>query len=52
MLNEISPFVKEVLIKLASSKFNRSNPNRVQEYENSGVNLNESNLNEYLAELE
>lgn len=52
MLNELSPLVKEVLIKLASSKFNRSNPHRVQEYENSGVNLNDTNLGEYLAELE
>lgn len=52
MLTEISPLVKEVLIKLASSKFNRSNPHRVQEYLNSGVNLNDSNLAEYLSELE
>lgn len=51
MLNELSPLVKEVLIKLAGSKFNRNNPHRVQEYENSGVNLNDSNLNEYLSEL-
>ena len=35
MLDEISPLVKEVLIKLASSKFNRNNPHRVQEYINS-----------------
>ena len=41
-----------MLIKLASSKFNRNNPNRVQEYLNSGVNLNDSNLAEYLSELE
>lgn len=52
MLNEIQPHLKEVLIKLASSKFNRNNPHRVQEYQNSGVNLNDSNLNEYLSELE
>ena len=52
MLTEISPLVKEVLIKLASSKFNRGNPHRVQEYLNSGVNLNDSNLAEYLSELE
>ena len=52
MLNEISPLVKDVLIKLAGSKFNRSNPHRVQEYINSGVNLNDSNLSEYLSELE
>lgn len=44
--------MKEVLIKLASSKFNRNNPHRVQEYINSGVNLNDSNLAEYLSELE
>jgi len=52
MLDEISPLVKDVLIKLASSKFNRSNPHRAQEYVNSGVNLNDSNLAEYLSELE
>ena len=52
MLNEISPLVKEVLIKLAGSKFNRTNPHRVQEYLNSGVALNDSNLAEYLSELE
>ena len=52
MLDEISPLVREVLIKLAGSKFNRSNPHRVQEYQNSGVNLNDSNLAEYLSELE
>ena len=44
--------VKDVLIKLASSKFNRNNPHRVQEYINSGVSLNDSNLAEYLSELE
>lgn len=49
MLNEIQPHLKDVLIKLASSKFNRMNPHRVQEYQNSGVNLNDSNLNEYLS---
>lgn len=49
MLDEISPLVKEVLVKLAGSKFNRGNPNRVQEYLNSGVNLNDSNLAEYLS---
>jgi hypothetical protein len=37
---------------LAGSKFNRNNPHRVQEYLNSGVNLNDSNLAEYLSELE
>jgi coiled-coil domain-containing protein 63/114 len=52
MLDEISPLVKEVLVKLAGSKFNRNNPHRVQEYLNSGVNLNDSNLAEYLSELE
>lgn len=52
MLNEIQPHLKEVLIKLASSRFNRANPHKVQEYENSGVTLNDSNLNEYLSELE
>lgn len=52
MLDQISPMVKEVLIKLANSKFNRTNPNRAQEYENSGVHLNDSNLAEYLSELE
>lgn len=41
-----------MLIKLASSKFNRTNPHRVQEYQNSGVSLNDSNLSEYLSELE
>jgi hypothetical protein len=51
MLDEISPLVKEVLIKLAGSKFNRNNPHRVQEYINSGVSLNDSNLAEYLSEL-
>ena len=45
MLNEIQPHLKEVLIKLASSKFNRNNPHRVQEHQNSGVSLNDSNLN-------
>lgn len=44
--------MKEVLIKLAGSKFNRNNPHRIQEYQNSGVTLNDSNLSEYLAELE
>ena len=44
--------MKDVLIKLAGSKFNRSNPHRVQEYLNSGVSLNDSNLAEYLSELE
>ena len=52
MLNEIQPHLKEVLIKLAGSRFNRSNPHKIQEYENSGVSLNDSNLNEYLSELE
>jgi hypothetical protein len=52
MLDEISPLVKEVLVKLAGSKFNRSNPHRVQEYLNAGVHLNDSNLAEYLSELE
>ena len=52
MLNEISPLVKDVLIKLAGSKFNRTNPNRVQEYVNEEVHLNDSNLAEYLSELE
>lgn len=52
VLTEISPLVKDVLIKLAGSKFNRSNPHRVQEYLNSGVSLNDSNLAEYLSELE
>ena len=52
MLNEISPMVKDVLIKLAGSKFNRTNPNRVQEYMNEEVHLNDSNLAEYLSELE
>lgn len=52
MLDEIQPHLKEVLIKLASSRFNRDNPHKVQEYENSGVTLNDSNLNEYLSELE
>lgn len=32
MLNEIQPHLKDVLIKLAGSKFNRNNPHRVQEY--------------------
>ena len=36
-------------MKLASSKFNKENPHRVQEYENSGVTLNDSNLDEYLS---
>lgn len=52
MLNEIQPHLKEVLIKLAGSRFNRDNPFKVNEYENSGVSLNDSNLNEYLSELE
>ena len=52
MLNEISPLVKKVLIKLASSKFNRDNPHRIQEYMNSEVHLNDTNLAEYLSELE
>ena len=45
MLNEIQPHLKEVLIKLASSRFNRNNPHKVQEYENTGVALNDSTLN-------
>jgi len=52
MLNEVQPLLKEVLMKLAASKFNKENPHRVQEYENSGVTLNDSNLDEYLSELE
>ena len=51
MLDEVQPHLKEVLIKLAGSRFNRDNPHKIQEYENSGVNLNDSNLNEYLSEL-
>ncbi len=50
MLNDVQPLLKEVLIKLAKSKFNK-NPHKVQEYESSGVTLNDSNLDEYLAEL-
>lgn len=45
MLNEIQPHLKEVLIKLANSRFNRSNPHKAQEYENTGVSLNDSTLN-------
>ena len=44
MLNEVQPHMKEVLTKLAKSQFNRENPYKVQEYENTGVNLNDSNL--------
>lgn len=51
MLNEVQPLLKEVLIKLGNSKFNK-NPHKVQEYESSGVTLNDSNLDEYLAQLE
>ncbi len=51
MLNDVQPLLKEVLIKLAKSKFNK-NPHKLQEYESSGVTLNDSNLDEYLAELE
>jgi hypothetical protein len=50
MLNDVQPLLKEVLIKLSKSKFNK-NPHKVQEYESSGVTLNDSNLDEYLAEL-
>lgn len=50
MLNEVQPLLKEVLIKLAKSKFNK-NPHKLHEYESSGVTLNDSNLDEYLAEL-
>lgn len=32
MLNEIQPHLKEVLIKLAGSRFNRTNPHKIQEY--------------------
>ena len=52
MLNEVQPLLKEVMLKLAGSKFNRENPHKVQEYENSEVTLNDSNLDEYLSELE
>ena len=52
MLQEIQPHLKEVLIQLAGSKFNRNNPHKIQEFENTGVSLNDSNLNEYLSELE
>ena len=45
MLNEIQPHLREVLMKLAGSRFNRNNPHKIQEYENSGVTLNDSNLN-------
>ena len=48
MLNEVQPVLREVLIKLAESKFNK-NPHKVQEYQNSGVTLNDTNLDEYLA---
>jgi hypothetical protein len=51
MLNDVQPLLKEVLVKLANSKFNK-NPNKIIEYANSGVTLNDSNLDEYLAELE
>jgi hypothetical protein len=51
MLNDVQPLLKEVLIKLAKSKFNK-NPHKLHEYESSGVTLNDSNLDEYLAELE
>ena len=50
MLNDVQPLLKEVLIKLAKSKFNK-NQNKLFEYQNSGVTLNDTNLDEYLAEL-
>ena len=50
MLNDVQPLLKEVLIKLAKSKFNK-NAHKLHEYESSGVTLNDSNLDEYLAEL-
>ena len=50
MLNDVQPLLKEVLLKLARSKFNK-NPHKIFEYENSGITLNDSNLDEYLAEL-
>ena len=52
MLNEIQPEMKEVLMELAGSKFNRNNPHKVKEHESTGVMLNDSNLNDYLSELE
>lgn len=52
MLNEVQPDVKEVLTRLANSKFNRQNPHKIQEYQSSGVILNDANLGEYLSELE
>ena len=39
-------------MKIATSKFNSENPYKVQELENSGVPFNDSNLEEYLDELE
>lgn len=38
-------------MKLAGSKFNKITPHKIQEYENSGVPLNDATLNEYLSEL-
>lgn len=39
-------------MKLAGSKFNKITPHKIQEYENSGVPLNDATLNEYLSELQ
>ena len=37
---------------MAKSKFNRTNQYRANEHENSGVQLHDSNINQYLSELE
>ena len=51
MLDQVQPEVKEVLTRLADSKFNRES-HKVQEYQSSGVTLNDTNLGDYLSELE
>ena len=51
MLDQVQPEVKEVLTRLADSKFNRES-HKIQEYQSSGVTLNDTNLGDYLSELE
>lgn len=49
-LDKLQPLFQDLLIKLVESRFN-SNPNRIHTY-SEGFQLNESNIDSYLAEME
>lgn len=51
-LQEIQPEMLQLLIKCSKSKFNTHNPDSAFEYERNGITLNESSIDEYLAEIE